>query len=109
MQAAGAVVLAAVAALVAFGPRPEKGSSLRVEPSKGVKRHKTPVLLVHGMCCGGWVFQALAHLLATKGWEVHVITMYKNRFKTLSMYMDELRSYIETNMDEGPVLIGEVR
>lgn len=32
--------------------------------------------------------------------------MYKTRFKTVSMYMDELQVYIQDNLEQGPILIG---
>jgi len=92
--------------LALSGPPSEQGGGFRLDPPQGVKRRKTPILFVHGMTCGGWVFRALGEKLAAQGWEVHCITMYKTRFKTVSMYMDELQVYIQDNLEQGPILIG---
>eukprot|EP00961_Rhodomonas_salina_P128714 1734002-Rhodomonas_salina.4 len=59
-QIAVVVVLAAMSLLAAVGPPPVEGGSFVVEPPEGVKRRKTPILCVHGMAHGGWVFRAVA-------------------------------------------------
>jgi non-heme chloroperoxidase len=80
-------------------------SSVVVSPEGDTPTTKPPLLFVHGNIHGGWVFTALAKKLAERGYESHLITMPKYKFKTLYDYVDDVQAYIE-KLDKAPVLLG---
>lgn len=83
-----------------------------VKPPSGVfgpTLRSAPLVFVHGNSHGGDAFRGLATALAQHGYESHLLTMPKYRFKPLTAYVEDIKAYLVRSMDTsgpGPILIG---
>lgn len=79
-----------------------------------VKKHKTPLLFIHGMWHAAWCWQEWQTLLAEWGWESHAISLPGHgdspaqgsvRWSTMQKYL-KIVSQEVNRFDTKPVLIG---